>query len=1035
MVSGSVSAVTIDLNNEVLSTQDSNYDGNVAITAVNSQFTVDADDELVSIAGSSKGIFARTTENEKTNTVTLNGANLSISTSSEQNSVFGVHSQVAKDITGTNAVVFNFSKDISIKAASKNSYAKGIEASDATGASGSNLVELNSRLGNIRIEVEGTKDTTAGLMSTSVGSVVNLSAEKGSIYVSAKSSSDVGTGLYAQEGNISLEAEQSTTIETVYAALDATKKGTISLNSKEKNTLNGGLLGILADAENVDSDPRGSQVTVQGATNFINASHTGIWASYEGKVKLEATDEVNDVYGGKRALYTENSAAISLTASKNNQLTSSGTAISSIDDSSVSLIAESGGNTVKATDIAIQVLNSASAELSAKSGENNLSNSSTDAEALALSDGDGSSIKLTAKDNTLSSASSIAALAQGYGSIELAATGTNTITGADMAAVADANGTITIGSGAADISGELIAVNNGSVSVTATGGNIDGSVIAVNNGSAVLKLSSTELTGAAVMNNTYENQLPTDDSSTNVLTEAGSKFFLGRQMSADNLSSSGSISVTLTDGAKWYVTDNSVVTDLSVTDSTLDIHNDDDSVYKRVTAGTFTGENAVVKLKHDISSETDTDQLAVTGKASGSVTPVITVTGTAGADQVKGLAWLISQGTGSSLSAASTAQVNTQNGGAQQWKLAFFKEESTDGSNADGANTTGTGNDAGYWYLVKADDPVIPDDPVTPVGPVTPVTPEVKSLLSGAVSLGQATAWAEEIEDLRLRLGEVRDDGKTGAWVRVKGYRERFKTASGFKQHVRGVHVGADSRIKDSGWFAGAAFRYANANQDSVIEGTEGDTHLYSLKGYATKLWENGSYFDAVVQIGRYDHTVTGYANDLQNKYSADYNGWGFGLSAEVGRKFRFGENTDAWYRDTFIEPQAQLSYQQIRGKDFTTSTGMQVSQDNAKFVTGRLGVVAGKEFRHDDGRFFQMNALAGVKRLFKGDQTVSFLGTDGASARIKAVDIAGTRVYYGVSFNWVPKKNIRAYGEFRREQGDSYVKDYEVNLGVRYTF
>ncbi len=568
------------------------------------------------------------------------------------------------------------------------------------------------------------------------------------------------------------------------------------------------------------------------------------------------------------------------------------------------------------------------------------------------------------------------------------------------------------------LTGSIIADSEGSITVLANGGEITGNTVGLNDGETRLALTEgTVFTGATAVNAADAAAL--EDTAVDA-------YYTGLQLSTTD-QKDGSVRVVIQDSdSVWNVTKNSSVTELVASDGTVNIAYGD--AYKRVTTGMLTADNAVVMLKHDISSETDTDQLAVTGKASGSVTPVITVTGTADADQVKGLAWLISQGDGSSLSAASTAQVNTQNGGVQQWKLAFFTEESTDSSNADGADTSGTGNDAGYWYLVRATE-----DPVTPVNPVTP---EVSSLLSGAVSLGQATAWAEEIEDLRMRLGEVREDGETGAWVRVKGYRERFKTAgNGFKQHVRGVHIGADSRIGEDGWFAGAAFRYANANQDSVIEGTEGDTHLYSLKGYATKLWENGSYFDAVVQIGRYDHTVTGYANDLQNKYSADYNGWGFGLSAEIGRKIRFGENTDTWYRDTFIEPQAQLSYQQIRGKDFTTSTGMQVSQDNAKFVTGRLGVVAGKEFRHDDGRFFQMNALAGVKRLFKGDQTVSFLGTDGASARIKAVDIAGTRVYYGVSFNWVPKKNIRAYGEFRREQGDSYVKDYEVNLGVRYVF
>lgn len=84
------------------------------------------------------------------------------------------------------------------------------------------------------------------------------------------------------------------------------------------------------------------------------------------------------------------------------------------------------------------------------------------------------------------------------------------------------------------------------------------------------------------------------------------------------------------------------------------------------------------------------------------------------------------------------------------------------------------------------------------------------------------------------------------------------------------------------------------------------DTSMLSLGGYSTWYAKNGTYLDLV-----------GNLSWLHNKYrsrdglSASQNGYGLGLSAEVGRPWRIGESQ--WQ----IEPQAQLSYQRIHLNSF----------------------------------------------------------------------------------------------------------------------
>ena len=70
---------------------------------------------------------------------------------------------------------------------------------------------------------------------------------------------------------------------------------------------------------------------------------------------------------------------------------------------------------------------------------------------------------------------------------------------------------------------------------------------------------------------------------------------------------------------------------------------------------------------------------------------------------------------------------------------------------------------------------------------------------------------------------------------------------------------------------------------------------------------------------------------------SGKVNNFGLGLSAEVGKKFGLT-------KDFFVEPQAQLAYYWIKGKDFSMSNGMKVEQGDFNSWVGRLGLVAGKD-------------------------------------------------------------------------------------------
>ena len=150
-----------------------------------------------------------------------------------------------------------------------------------------------------------------------------------------------------------------------------------------------------------------------------------------------------------------------------------------------------------------------------------------------------------------------------------------------------------------------------------------------------------------------------------------------------------------------------------------------------------------------------------------------------------------------------------------------------------------------------------------------------------------------------------------------------------------------------------------------------------------------------------------------------------------------FGEQVDDrhWYNHWFIEPQLQLAYYHIKGKDWDTSTSMHVSQEDVDSLIGRAGVVLGKKFNYggiDDlqKRYFQIAARAGVIREFMGEQTVELNTTYRFDA-----DLGGTTYYYGLEGDWQFARNQRFYLNVDREEGHDYTNDVAVRFGYRLAF
>lgn len=456
------------------------------------------------------------------------------------------------------------------------------------------------------------------------------------------------------------------------------------------------------------------------------------------------------------------------------------------------------------------------------------------------------------------------------------------------------------------------------------------------------------------------------------------------------------------------------------------------------------------------------DQIFVYGATSGSHTLNVNfVNGLAGIADTKlhSENWLIEQASGSmTLTGPNGLAAFTGRGMVSMWNVKFVpegEEEKLDSSPSSLDNTSADKplNGRGHWYLVR-EDVMIPDpdnpDSGNPGEEETPIAPEVSDNLTLGTSTAQALAYLADLEDLRKRIGEVRYGAQAGVWAKAFTKQDRVESnvGRGFKQEAYGINVGADTLVRtteSSSWLLGGAFRYSRADQEGLAAGGEatGDLDEYSVKAYATWMHEKGSYADIVLQAGRYEQELNGLDNTGSGSSHADYDTWGFGASVEVGHMFTFANGADdrPWFNHWFIEPQLELSYFYTKGESYRTSTGLAVDQDNADFLTGRAGLVIGKKFSYGtvddlDRRYFQIAVIGGVKHEFLGgDQTIHYTGVDRVRMNARADDIAGTRVYYGLNFDWQVANEWRIFAQFDREEGDGYTKDYDFSIGLKYAF
>lgn len=274
------------------------------------------------------------------------------------------------------------------------------------------------------------------------------------------------------------------------------------------------------------------------------------------------------------------------------------------------------------------------------------------------------------------------------------------------------------------------------------------------------------------------------------------------------------------------------------------------------------------------------------------------------------------------------------------------------------------------------------------------------------------SAWVEGNGTLRQRLGELQSGADNGVWVRMFGGK---LGGDDFTNKYKTYQFGYD--VKAGDWLVGAAYDYTDGSLN--YNRGSGENKIGAVSLYGTLQGKDNSALDIVLKRGHIygDMDIYGQYSD-KGDYSTDATSFG----VEYSKRFDAGN-------DVFVEPQLQLTYGRIDGYNYLSDKGVQVGYDDINSLIGRLGVVAGKEFKGGSAY-----VKASVLHEFSGDGAVTMLAANGESYKADK-EYGDTWLELGLGGNVALGKNFQLYGDVERSFGGDITKHWGANLGVQYRF
>ena len=294
-------------------------------------------------------------------------------------------------------------------------------------------------------------------------------------------------------------------------------------------------------------------------------------------------------------------------------------------------------------------------------------------------------------------------------------------------------------------------------------------------------------------------------------------------------------------------------------------------------------------------------------------------------------------------------------------------------------------------------------------------TPHMRGARSAIMS--NINGW-RTLTDNMYRPRILQQGEPTGIWARVGGGKYSFN-AKGIDTDTTYTRIqgGYDAKTS-SGWTVGGQVSYLRGNDDYVFNGT-GKEKAFAVGAYGLKDLGNNQYIHIESQVGRTSNDFT-VRNEIGERLSGETKANAYSIGARYGKTVKLSNGT-------YIEPQAQLSYNHFGGDSFNAGS-MHVEQSGVSSTAGGLGLEIGKNF--GAGNIY---TRVGVNHAFSG--TVKTAYTSGATTKYTSEDIKGTWTDLAFGGRYGFNENNSIFADISTGLSGDYKAGWSVNAGFTHKF
>lgn len=301
----------------------------------------------------------------------------------------------------------------------------------------------------------------------------------------------------------------------------------------------------------------------------------------------------------------------------------------------------------------------------------------------------------------------------------------------------------------------------------------------------------------------------------------------------------------------------------------------------------------------------------------------------------------------------------------------------------------------------------------------SPSTNTALALYNAAPSI-----WQSEMSTLRARMGEVRNGGTNGAWMRAYGNRLDATTSDGvsYRHNLSGLSLGVDAPldVRNGQVLLGLLGGYSKSDLD-MSHGTKGKVNSYYVGAYGTWLSDDGYYLDGVLKLNRFRNKADVAMSDA-TKAKGDYANASIGGSVEFGRRIKLAD-------DYFLEPFAQLSAVAIEGGDYRLDNGLEAKGLRTHSVLGKVGTSVGRNIALKDGGVLQPYLRVAAAQEFARNNHVKVNDAKFDNS------LFGSRAELGGGVTVSLSDRIQVHADLDYMKGKRVEQPWGANLGVRFAF